>query len=92
MHTKRKQTAQLGIISAIVLTAVSASRAADFTVDGNLKVNKDAAILGKARIDGNVGVGAANSGADLQISQTGLGVGIFLGDRAPFGQALFEPI
>jgi len=40
---------------------------------------------------GNVGIGTTNPGAKLQVRQVGnSGVGVFAGDRTPFGAALFE--
>ena len=41
-------------------------------------------------VDGKLGIGVNNPVANVQINQTGLGVGLYLGDRKPFGQALFE--
>jgi hypothetical protein len=81
---KPNQTAGLlGFAFAIVLLAISPARAADLEV-GNLVVDKD------ARISGNLGIGVNRPLANVQINQTGSGVGIFLGNRTPFGQALFE--
>ncbi len=40
---------------------------------------------------GNVGIGTANPLSKLQVGQVGnSGVGVFAGDRAPFGAALFQ--
>jgi hypothetical protein len=84
MYKQNETVGLLGVISAIVLLAVSPARAADLSVNGNVTVNGNAVIVGK------LGVGVTDPVANVQINQTGTGVGVFLGDRTPFGQALFE--
>ena len=83
---------QLGlgtVISAIVLLA--GPPAGNLTVDGKLTVTRNTRMLENAQIDGHLGIGVIPSAAaSLQVQQPGSGVGIFLGDRKPFGQALFE--
>jgi len=88
----RKRVAGLVIASALVLLAVWPAFAGDLTVDGKLVVDSDSVMRQNARIAGTLRIGATNSTAvaNVEINQIGSGVGIFLGDRPPFGQALFE--
>jgi hypothetical protein len=84
MNKQNHTAGLLGVVSAIVLLAMLPARAADLVVNGDLIVDKNARIVGK------LGIGVSNPVANVQINQTGSGVGIFLGNRTPFGQALFE--
>lgn len=85
MYKHSRTAGSLGVISAIVLSTISPTRADDFTVNGNLNVKNNAVIVE------NLGIGVtAKPVSKVQILNSGSGVGIFLGDRTPFGQALFE--
>jgi len=93
MYNRNPTIGSLAIIAGIVLVTASPTLADDLAVDGNLNVKDNAVIRGNTRIiDGSVGIGVRTQpAARLQIFQVGsAGVGLFLGDRAPFGRALFE--
>jgi hypothetical protein len=90
MYNRNQMLRLVLIVLAILLTAIPSVQAQDQTVNGNLTVNGNAVLLKSARIDGPVGIGVNPSSANLRIFEPGSGVGIFVGDRAPFGQALFE--
>jgi hypothetical protein len=56
----------------------------------NLQVDGDSTLKRNLQVDGRVGVGqAASSIANINVRNTA-DVGVFVGDRAPFGQALIE--
>lgn len=80
----------LNQVACVFFFAAGMSQAQDVIVKGNLTVNGDTAMLKSMRIDGPIGIGVQPAGSGLQIFQGGAGVGVFLGDRRPFGQALLE--
>jgi alpha-tubulin suppressor-like RCC1 family protein len=60
------------------------------TIDGNLTVNGAVTATNLNVTSGNLGIGTTNPGSKLQVASSASGVGVFVGDRSPFGVAGFE--